>query len=236
MTGSTVRAARSPWCLALIAVSCSAGLAGCWHDVELPVGNTGSLGGQVLISGGVRGARVSADQLDLQTGEIRFHIGEAVTDESGRFVMETGTENGIFRITAQGGTYRDLATGAMIQLDKTDEIDSLIWYQILALREDALVSPIGHLIEARTMERLAALGDMTAAFEETRASFNRHFGNVDWGEVTPWPLDQPAISPIEPVRAAGRLALRPTGWPTVDGDSSTRTAPRRRRFPRSTAA
>jgi hypothetical protein len=164
--------------------------------------NTGSLGGQVLISGGVRGAQVSADQLDAQTGEIRFHIGETVTDESGRYVLETGTENGIFRITARGGTYRDLATGATIQLDDIDEISSLISYQILALREDALVSPIGHLIEASTMERLATLGDLTAAFEETRASFNQHFGNVDWGEVTPWPLDQPAVSPIEPVRAA----------------------------------
>jgi hypothetical protein len=201
MTGSTVRADRWPRRLALLAVACSAGLVGCWHDVELPV-NTGSLGGQVLISGSVRRAQVSADQLDAQTGEIRFHIGETVTDESGRFVLETGTENGIFRITARGGTYRDLATGATIQLDDIDEISSLISYQILALREDALVSPIGHLSEARTMERLAALGDLTAAFEETRASFNRHFGNVDWGEVTPWPLDQPAVSPIEPVRAA----------------------------------
>jgi hypothetical protein len=203
MLRSSVRPDRAPWRLALVALACSAGAAsaGCWHDVELPE-NGGSLGGQVLISGGVRGARISADQLDLKTGEVRFHVGEAVTDATGHFAIATGTENGIFRITARGGTYEDLATGATIDLDDTDEIASLIWYDLLDLREDALVSPIGHLVEARTMERLAVLGDMMAAFDETRASLHHHFGNVDWGAVRPWPLGERANSPIEPVRAA----------------------------------
>jgi len=52
------------------------------------------------------------------------------------------------------------------------------------------------------MERLSALGDLAAAFDESRASLHRHFGNVDWGQVLPWPLDRPAVSPTEPVRAA----------------------------------
>jgi hypothetical protein len=119
--------ARALRCIAPLALACSIGAAsaGCWHDLELPE-NGGSLGGQVLISGGVRGARISVDQLDLQTGEVRFHVGEAVTDATGHFVIETGTENGIFRITARSGTFEDLATGATIQLDNTDEIVSLI--------------------------------------------------------------------------------------------------------------
>jgi hypothetical protein len=196
---------RAPWRLALIVLACSAGIgagaSGCWRDVELPV-NHGSLGGQVLISGGVRGARIWIDQLDPHTGEIRAHLGEAISDEVGGFAVETGTESGIFRITARGGTFADLATGATIQLDRTDEIVSLISYSLLDLREDALVSPIGHLVEARTTARLPALGDLTAAFEETKGSLHRHFGNVDWGAVRPWPLAQPAVSPTEPVRAA----------------------------------
>jgi len=197
-----MRSARAPYHAVLITIVCSiAADAGCWNDLDLPT-NSGSLGGQVLSSGGVRGARIWVDQLDTHTGEVQFHVGETVTDESGRFAMETGTENGIFRITAQGGTFKDLATGATIQLDKTDEIVSLISYGLLDLREDALVSPIGHLVEARTMERLPILGDMAAAFEETKQSLHRHFGNVDWGAVRLWPLDQPAISPTEPVRAA----------------------------------
>ena len=193
---------RAPWST-MIVLACSPGVgaSGCWHDVDLPV-NDGSLGGQVLISGGVRGARIRVDELDPHTGEVRFHIGETVTDESGRFVMETGTEAGIFRIVAQGGTFEDLATGATIQLDKTEEVVSLISYSLLEVREDSLVSPIGQLVAARTMARLPALGDLAAAFDESRASIHRHFGNVDWGAVRPSPLDQGATSPTEPVRAA----------------------------------
>jgi hypothetical protein len=52
------------------------------------------------------------------------------------------------------------------------------------------------------MARLPVLGDFTVAFEESKGSLHRHFANVDWGAVVPWPLDQPAISPTEPVRAA----------------------------------
>jgi hypothetical protein len=189
-------------CLALIALACGAGAAaGCWPDVDLPA-NKGSLGGQVLISGPVRGARIRIDQLDRHTGEVQFHLGEMVSDEAGRYALETGLERGIFRITAHGGSFQDLATGATIQLDDTDGITSLIWYEILDLREDALASPIGHLVHARTMERLQVVGDLMTAFDETRASFHRHFGNVDWGQVIPWPLDQAAVSPTEPVRAA----------------------------------
>src|SRR5690606_1071119 len=137
----------------VLACNAGAGSAGCWHDVELPV-NHGSLGGQVLLSGGVRGARIWADQLDPQTGEVFFHLGETVTDDAGRYALQTGTEIGIFRITAQGGAFEDLATGATIHLDDTDEIVSLISYSLLDLAEDALVSPIGHLVATRTMARL----------------------------------------------------------------------------------
>ena len=94
----------------------------------------------------------------------------------------------------------------MVQLDARDEIVSLTRFELLALREDALISPIGHMIQARTMERLRAGDDLTAAFDETRASFHKHFGEVDWGQVIPWPLDLPAFSPTEPVRAAFVLA------------------------------
>ena len=189
--------------LVVAVVACGADT-GCWgwDDVELPV-NSGSLGGQVVISGGVRGARVSVDQLDAHTGEVRIHIGEAVTDEMGRFAVDTGTANGILRVHVRGGTFDDLATGATIELDDTDEITSLIRYGLLDLQEDALVSPIGHLVEARTMVRLPVLGDMTAALEETTRSLHGHFGNVDWmSPVRLAPLDRPAISPTEPVRAA----------------------------------
>jgi hypothetical protein len=165
----------------------------------------GPLEGQVVISGGVRGARIWVDQLDGY-GEVHRHVGEVVTDEAGRFAIETESGRGIFRISARGGAYRDLATGATVQLDESDEIVSLTGYEVLALRGPFLVSPISHMIAARTMERLRAGGEIWAAFVENRASFHKHFGDVDWGQVIPWPLDQHAPSPTEPVRAAFVLA------------------------------
>jgi hypothetical protein len=188
--------------LGVLACIAGAGLAGCWSDIRPPTPPPGILGGQVAISGGVRGAQVSVDQLSLQTGEIRYHVGDAISDDTGRFEMEAGIRNGILRITARGGSYEDLATGATIQLDDADELVSLTWFTLLDVRDDALVSPIGHLVEARTMERLLVLGDMAEAFEESKKSLHGHFGGVDWGAVRLWPLDQHAISPTEPVRAA----------------------------------
>jgi hypothetical protein len=196
--------APTPSGLALGVLACitAIGPAGCWNDIELPNPPPGFLGGQVVLSGGVRGARVSADQIDLETGEVRYHIGETVTSVTGHYEMEAGIRNGIFKITAKGGAFEDLATGATIQLDDTDEMVSLTWFTILDRRDDALVGPLGHLVAARTMERLQVLGNMTEAFEESRKLFHQHFGDVDWGEVRLWPLDQHAPSPTEPVRAA----------------------------------
>src|SRR5689334_4718576 len=119
-----------------LAAAAAAGGAGCWHDVELP-DNNGSLGGQVVVSGSLRGARVSVDLLDLRTGEVRIHVGDTITDADGRFALDTGTANGVLRVVARGGTYEDLATGATVELDDTDELRALIRYEILDLRDDA---------------------------------------------------------------------------------------------------
>ena len=118
---------------------------GCLGDYEQPY-NTGTLGGYVMLSGPVRGATITIDQLGAQ-GQVYQHVGDDVTDERGHFLIpETREANGLFRIVARGGTFRDLATGATIQLDDTDELHSLTRFGLIALREDALVSPIGHLV------------------------------------------------------------------------------------------
>jgi hypothetical protein len=193
----------------LVAMAWTCGVAaGCLQaESDVPPAPASSIRGQVIISGGVRGARLSVDRLNAR-GEILSHIGDAVTDDAGRFVieLETGTEHGLFRFLAQGGSYQDLVTGATVELDTHDELVSLIRFGLLPQRDDALVSPIGHMVEARTLERFRASGDLMAAFDETRASLHHHFGNVDWDQVIPWPLDRPAPSPTEPVRAAFVLA------------------------------
>ena len=173
---------------------------GCLDDYERPY-NTGSLGGYVMLSGPVRGAIITIDQLSAH-GQVYQHVGDDVTDERGHFLIpETREANGLFRIVARGGTFKDLATGATIQLDDTDELHSLLQFPIVDERDDALVSPIGHLIDAWTWARLAPLGDMAAAFQDANEHVAKHFGNAEWGLLALHDLGTPATSPTAPVRA-----------------------------------
>lgn len=185
----------------VVAAACVLATA-CMGDPAAPA-YTGSLGGQVMVSGALREGRVFVDQLDLHTGEVYRRVGDTMTDASGRFGLPTRHANGLLRITVRGGSFEDLASGATIQLDPTDELTSLVWFELTEELEDALVSPIGHLIDARARVKLAALGDMTEAVRDASSHLGRHFGNItDWTRLRLVGLDQPATSPTEPVRAA----------------------------------
>jgi len=187
-------------CSLLVLIACALP-GGCLDDYEQPY-NTGSLGGYVMLSGPVRGAIITIDQLGAH-GQVYQHVGDDVTDERGHFLIpETREANGLFRIVARGGTFKDLATGATIQLDDTDELHSLLQFPIVDERDDALVSPIGHLIDAWTWARLAPLGDLAAAFRDANEHVAKHFGNAEWGRLALHDLGAPATSPTAPVRAA----------------------------------
>jgi hypothetical protein len=182
---------------------CALASSGCLEDYDLP-DNTGSLGGYVMISGPVRGARVTIDRLNAHTGVVYKHVGDDTTDERGHFfIPETREASGLFLMVARGGTFEDLATGATIQLDGTDELRSFLQFPILADRDDGLVSPIGHLIEAWAWATLPELGDMTAAVDDATAHLAKHFGQAtQWGLLKLHDLGTPATSPTEPVRTA----------------------------------
>jgi hypothetical protein len=196
-------ATPSCWVVRSSLVAAVCGLAGgCLEDYKLPY-NTGSLGGQVVLSGGVRGATVIVDQLNVHTGEVYQRVGTAITDADGRWVIpETREANSLFRLVSRGGEFDDLATGATIQLDDTDELHSFLWFPIVDQRTDALISPVGHLIAMRAWSKLAILGDMKAAVEDATDHVSRHFGQTEWGLVKLHDLATPATSPTKPVRAA----------------------------------
>lgn len=162
---------------------------------------SGALSGQVVVSGPLRRAALAIDQLDSKTGAVHHHVGDTETDADGRFAIDTGTANGLIRITARGGAFTDLATGQTIQLDATDELVSLTQLALLEVRDDALVSPVGHMVDARMRTLLGAMPAAEAAAEAARA-LHRHFGEVDWMRLRLVGLDQKATSPTEAVRAA----------------------------------
>jgi hypothetical protein len=176
--------------------------AGCMNDSAVP-SYSGSLGGQVVVSGPLRNASISVDQLDLHTGEVYERVGDTTTDQDGRFAVDTALANGLLRVMARGGSFIDRATRATIQLDPTDEITSLVLFELAEVTDQVLVSPISHLIDARARAKLETLGDMTEAWKDASSHLGRHFGDVkDWSRLRLGGLDQPATSPTEELRAA----------------------------------
>lgn len=192
---------------AIITFSAAVAAVGCGNEGPSNDGKSGRLSGQVVVSGPLRGGQLSVDQLDDDSGEIIFHVGDAEIDDTGRFTLETGVRNGLMRLTARGGSFTDLATREPVKLDATDELTTVVDVGLLDEVDDVLVSPVGHLIDARTRFALAAGpggADAAAdAYADATRTLSQHFGSVnDWTHLVLVGLDQPAQSPTEPVRAA----------------------------------
>jgi hypothetical protein len=179
-------------------------LAGCSEDTPHQAG-VGSLSGQVVISGPLRKATISVDQLDYSVKSavtVRAHVADTMTDDDGHFSVETDTYSGLLLVTAKGGSFVDLATGATIQLDPSAGLESIEPLDLLEQRDDGLVSPVGQLIAARTRAKMAKLNDVVMAERDAEDHLNRHFAGVPWTRVKLASLDTQTTSPTESVRAA----------------------------------
>jgi hypothetical protein len=164
------------------------------------------LSGQVVVSGPLRGAAVSVDQIDYgakTSVAVAAHVGDAMTDEDGHFELpDIGSFNGLLLITAKGGKFTDLATGVPIQLDPGTGLETIVDIDLLGKNDDVLVSPVGHLIAARTRGKMAEVGDVVMAEADAASILPRHFGNVPWSRMTLASLETKATSPTEPLRGA----------------------------------
>jgi hypothetical protein len=202
------RAAWRRWGATRLALVAAGSLVGACDDTPPEVTASGSLSGQVVVSGPLRGAAVSIDQIETRDPEmgIRRHVADTITDDQGRFSVEVGIYSGLLRVTASGGSFVDLSTGTTIELDTANGLASIVPLDLLDARDDALVSPIGHLIATRTRWKAGQLREVEFPVREAEAEasdhLNRHFGNVDWTRQKLGSLEVVAISPTEPVRAA----------------------------------
>jgi hypothetical protein len=191
--------------------------AGCGTD-ETGDERTGSLAGQVVVAGPLRGAKLSIDQLhiDNDIGDVREHVADLVTDDDGRWSLpETGLLNGLILVTATGGEYLDRVSNSTIVLDDEAQIRGLFDVDIYEQRF-LLVSPVSHLTEALARSRLAAGHEpnLWDAREKAAERIDRHFGGVDWARIELADIAQPATSPTEEVRAAAVHAA----WPVLADD------------------
>ena len=167
---------------------------------------SGSIAGQVRIGGPVVGATVKVAQLSTTdaTGSVVQELGTTTTDETGRYQLDVANRNGLFLVEASGGRYSEPESGEPIELDATATVRTLHHLDLFESRTDAMVSPIGHLVEAMARGYLAdgRAGNLEDALAAVAPHLNTHFGNVDWEFAVPADLSIPAASPTEPVRAA----------------------------------
>jgi hypothetical protein len=123
----------------------------CGEEAPGPSGS-GSLAGLVVVSGPLRNAQIAIDQLDSNAPglTIRTHVGDTMTSADGRFEIDVGKFNGTLLVTARGGEFTDLVSHKKVQLDPTSALETVVPLDLFEARDDVLVSPVGHLIAART--------------------------------------------------------------------------------------
>lgn len=208
--------------MAVGALIAAALMAACSEAPAEPAGS-GSLAGQVVVSGPLRHAQVAIDQIETRDPAmgIRAHVADTTTDDEGRFSVDVGSYSGLLLLRAAGRAFVDLSTGAAIQLDAGSGLESFAALELGEQRDDVLVSPIGHLIVTRTRSSAGAFRDaqlpVRAAEQAASEHLSRHFGNVDWTRQKLGSFAVPATSPTEAVRAA----LVQAAWSELAHDIAT---------------
>ena len=134
---------------------------------------------------------------------MRTVAGTVTTDASGRYGLDVGLLNGLFLVEAAGGSYVEPTMGEMIALDAASTVRTLQHLPLLAVRTDALVSPVGHLTHALAQALLeAGQAGPDARLEDAHAMaaehLDRHFGDVTWESAVPANTSVPA--PARPVQ------------------------------------
>src|SRR5689334_8333056 len=102
---------RCGWPIILLILSVGAAQSGCADEAPRRAGG-GTLAGQVVVSGPLRGAAISVDQLDpavKSSVAIRAHVGDTTSsDKDGSFELDVDTYSGLLLVTAKGGAFTDL--------------------------------------------------------------------------------------------------------------------------------
>ena len=78
------------------------------------------------------------------------------------------------RGSAAGRSLLSGQVGASIDLDPTTTLETITSFALFEARDDVLVSPVGHLIAARTRWKVIQLGDVLTAHADAAEHLNRH--------------------------------------------------------------
>jgi hypothetical protein len=190
------------WRLALLACFSAACI-----NIDAPAPQSGHLSGRVLVAPGVGLARatVHVEQLHFYDGkgEFRRHVSSTLADDQGYFeAAPTSTAAGMLRLRTTGGSFRDLVSGELIELDSSTGLRALVRTEFFDEREGLLITPVHSLIEGQFRHSARQLGDVPGGLVHAKALISAHFGGVDWDVVVPAELNQPVPSPVDAVRAS----------------------------------
>lgn len=124
LSTARIRTAAAVFLVALIAIACGGGGGGtAVLDSAVDGAGAGSISGAVA-KGPVSNASVAA--YGMSGGLVGARIGSATTDASGNFIMATSGYSGPVMLMASGGSYRDEATGTVMQMAAGDVLTAVM--------------------------------------------------------------------------------------------------------------
>lgn len=177
----------------LLAAGCGGGGSSGGTSADLPaIGGAGAISGMVT-KGPVASATVTA--YAVSGGQMGAQIGTSTTDAGGRFTMSIGTYGGPVMMRANGGSYRDEATGQAMGMDPADVMTAMVPGVVAGAGNDGIqVTPVTAMAQAMAQQMA---GGMTAANMATaNTAMGNYFSVSDIVHVQP-------MNPLTPGAGAG---------------------------------
>lgn len=187
-------------------------VASCGGGVIPKLGGTaqGSISG-VVFKGPVAAGVVRALKLSA-TLERGAELASATTDADGAFEMKLPPYSGPLLIVASSGTYTEEAIGLGVKLDGNELTALVASYTGGAVISGLRVTPISTLASSLTIFHVQSSGKAVAeAHDEARLHLHKHFGDLDWGTVSPADLSVAGVTNLSPEARAG-LILSGLSW------------------------
>lgn len=170
-----------------------------------------------VAAGAVHVFKVSAA---LERGD---ELGSGTTDADGAFEVKLPPYNGPLLVTVSSGTYTEEAIGLGVKLDGTELAQLLPGYTGGAVVTGLRLTPVSTLAVAFTTFHVASGQPLADAHAEAMVHLNKHFGDIDWTQVTPADLTVAGVTNLSPEARAG-LLLSGLSWQSkLQAESSSVT-------------
>ncbi len=112
-------------------------------------------------------------QVNANGSRGTFELASAITNVKGEYSIPVGTNTGPVAVVCSGGTYRDEATGADINLLATDEVVAMV--PDISQQSFASVNALSTIAYARASDKAAKGQDLATAISEAKVDIAVQF-------------------------------------------------------------